>query len=163
MFTQFPYGIYCLLRSWGRHISLNRPLSPQMNKWVPVNCQGELDKLLGGGGERGVTCHGLTSHPEGSNYTFQAMKAWKSHGSCESCVVKQTSSHFVWSHVEQQGHLKIWNLIESLHSSQVMNPARVYPSFHSMKWPNPSLVISHNKFFIQLSLFLCSKAIGKIT
>lgn len=56
---------------------------------------GTRQTARGGGRRRGVTCHGLTSHPEGSNYTFQAMKAWKSHGSCESCVVKQTSSHFV--------------------------------------------------------------------
>lgn len=41
-----------------------------------MNCQGELDKLLGGGGgERGVSCHGLTSHPEGSNYTFSSYES----------------------------------------------------------------------------------------
>ena len=40
-----------------------------------MNCQGELDELLGGGGERGVSCHGLTSHPEGSNYTFSSYES----------------------------------------------------------------------------------------
>ena len=29
----------------------------------------------GGGRERGVTCHGLTSHPERSNYTFSSYES----------------------------------------------------------------------------------------
>ena len=33
---------------------------------------GRTRQIAGGGGGRGVTCHGLTSHPEGSNYTFSS-------------------------------------------------------------------------------------------
>ena len=36
---------------------------------------GGTRQTAGGGGRRGVTCHGLTSHPEGSNYTFSSYES----------------------------------------------------------------------------------------
>ena len=36
---------------------------------------GTRQTAKGGGGRRGVTCHGLTSHPEGSNYTFSSYES----------------------------------------------------------------------------------------
>ena len=35
--------------------------------------RGTRQTARGGGG--GVTCHGLTSHPEGSNYTFSSYES----------------------------------------------------------------------------------------
>ena len=36
---------------------------------------GTRQTARGGGRRRGVTCHGLTSHPEGSNYTFSSYES----------------------------------------------------------------------------------------
>ena len=36
---------------------------------------GGTRQIAGGGEERGVTCHGLTSHPERSNYTFSSYES----------------------------------------------------------------------------------------
>ena len=46
-----------VLCSWARHFTLTVPLSTQVYKWVPANCQGKLTKFWG------VTCDGLAKHP----------------------------------------------------------------------------------------------------
>ena len=45
-----------MLCSWARHFTLTFPLSTQEYKLVPVNCQGNLTKMLE------VICDGLASH-----------------------------------------------------------------------------------------------------
>ena len=37
-----------VLCSWARHLTLRMPLSIQEYNWVPENCQGKQDDMLGG-------------------------------------------------------------------------------------------------------------------
>ena len=57
-----------VLCSWARDFTLTVPLSTQEYKWVPANCWGKPNKLLG------VTCNVLASRPGGVEIRFTLRK-----------------------------------------------------------------------------------------